>query len=179
MGVGKQIKQQPCSFAFRIRRYGVYKVHGGGWSAIGFGKCKLLLSFSSNMLSNMGGSKRNKTPFPLLLGEADANTPSQGRIALLKPLHRLKAEESQEREGLSLLLLGGGKVQRDFEVCLEGWGAIHKGQERHWALFSGQVKWYPFQACSRLELSFPQTFLWVFSHIFPMWMSDIPFHLQL
>ena len=69
------------------------------------------------MLSNMGGSKRNKTPFPLLLGEADANTPSQGRIALLKPLHRLKAEESQEREGLSLLLLEGGKVQRGFEVC--------------------------------------------------------------
>ena len=69
------------------------------------------------MLSNMGGSKRNKTPFPLLLGEADANTPSQGRTALLKPLHRLKAEESQEREGLSLLLLEGGKVQRGFEVC--------------------------------------------------------------
>ena len=68
----------------------------------------------------MGGSKRNKTPYPLLLGEADANTPSQGRIALLKPLHWLKAEESQEKEGLSMLLLGGGKVQRDFEVCLEG-----------------------------------------------------------
>ena len=114
---GEQIKQQPCRFVFRIKGYGVYKVHRGGWSAIGFSKCKLLLSFSSNMLSNMGGSKRNKTPFPLLLGETDANTPSQGRIALLKPLHRLKAEESQEREGLSLLLLEGGKVQRGFEVC--------------------------------------------------------------
>ena len=88
MGAGKQIKQQPCRFVFRIKRYGVYKVHRGGWSAIGFSKGKLLLSFSSNMLSNIGGSKRNKTLFPLLLGEADANTPSQGvkTTSLLKPL---------------------------------------------------------------------------------------------
>ena len=53
-------------------------VHKGG--AAGFGECKLLLSLlRKNMLSIVGGSKRNKTPLPLPVGEADANSPNTMR----------------------------------------------------------------------------------------------------
>lgn len=67
--------------------------------------------FSQNMLRNVGGSRRNKIPFPLLVGEADANIPNTGKNCSTKALQGQEAAGSQEREGLSLLLLGGGKVQ--------------------------------------------------------------------
>ena len=101
-------------------------VHKGG--AAGFGECKLLLSLlRKNMLSIVGGSKRNKTPLPLPVGEADANSPNTMRNCSNKASAQAGGAGSQRTLG------GGFRKHRAFRrgglrgALTDGGAAVQSG----------------------------------------------------
>lgn len=170
----------PCRFAFRIKTYGVYKVHSKGVRGPqDLAHC--CCHYYGNILRNTGGSKGNKTPLPLP-GEKQRNTfRAPWGIALTQLLRRQEAAGSQGKDGWPSAWRTGGMVQSHEKQILKeawrvrSWSRGTKGTGRCWA-----VKWngIPFQVAG-LRAVLPQTFPGDFSYILPTWRSDIPFHLLL